>query len=77
MALGFPSGHLTKLLTGVQTGPAGTPAPAETPVMARLTRIEQKLDELLTLARADKPQGAPPETTPEPNPHQAPSKDKR
>jgi hypothetical protein len=61
-ALGFPRGYLTRLLNGEPPGPAGTPAPAETPVMTRLTRIEQKLDELLTLARANSPEPGRPET---------------
>jgi hypothetical protein len=50
-ALGFPSGYLMRLLAGEPPGPAGTPSPPESPVMARLARIEQKLDELLALGK--------------------------
>jgi hypothetical protein len=46
-ALGFPPGYLVRLLAGEPPGPAGTPGPPESPVMARLTRIGQKLDGLL------------------------------
>ena len=47
--LGFPPGYLVRVLAGEPPGPAGTPRPPQSPVMARLTRIEQKLDELLAL----------------------------
>src|SRR6185437_7129332 len=55
-ALGFPPGYLIRLLAGQPPGAAGTPAAPESLVMARLTQIERKLDELLTLAKTP---GAP------------------
>ena len=51
-ALGFPRDYLMRLLTGETPGPAGKPAAQESPVMARLARIEQKLDQLLTLQQS-------------------------
>ena len=45
--LGWPPGYLLRILTGESPRPAGTPVRPETPVMARLTQIEQKLDALL------------------------------
>jgi hypothetical protein len=64
VALGFPRGYLARLLAGEQPGTAGQPALAESPVMARLARLEVKLDELLTLARAGNPTVTYPEAGP-------------
>jgi hypothetical protein len=46
--LGWPAGYLLRILDGESPRPVGTPVAPETPVMARLTQIEQKLDALLT-----------------------------
>lgn len=46
--LGWPSGYLLRILDGESPKPVGTPVALETPVMARLTQIEQKLDALLS-----------------------------
>jgi hypothetical protein len=46
--LGWPVGHLLRILNGESPKPVGTPVTPETPVMARLTQIEQKLDALLS-----------------------------
>jgi len=46
--LGWPPGYLQRILNGETPGPAGMPVRPETPVMARLTQIEQKLDAVLS-----------------------------
>jgi hypothetical protein len=46
--LGWPPGYLLRILNRESPSPAGTPVRQETPVMARLTQIEQKLDALLS-----------------------------
>ena len=46
--LGWPPGYLLRILNGESPRPVGTPVPPETPVMARLTQIEQKLDAVLS-----------------------------
>jgi hypothetical protein len=46
--LGWPPGYLLRILDGESPRPAGAPAVPETPVMARLTQIEQKLDAVLS-----------------------------
>jgi hypothetical protein len=46
--LGWPPGHLPRILNGESPGPAGTPVAPETQVMARLTQIKRKLDAVLT-----------------------------
>jgi hypothetical protein len=46
--LGWPPGYLLRILNGESPRPAGPPPTVETPVMARLTQIEQKLDALLS-----------------------------
>jgi hypothetical protein len=46
--LGWPPGYVLRILDGESPKPVGTPVTPETPVMARLTQIEQKLDALLT-----------------------------
>jgi hypothetical protein len=45
---GWPAGYLLRILNGESPRPTGTPVTPETPVMARLTQIEQKLDALLS-----------------------------
>lgn len=42
--LGWPPGYLLRILNGESPRPAGVPVTPETPVMARLARIERKLD---------------------------------
>jgi hypothetical protein len=46
--LGRPPGYLLRILNGESPRPTGTPVTPETPVMARLTQIEQKLDVLVS-----------------------------
>jgi hypothetical protein len=46
--LGWPTGYLLRILNGESSRPVGTPVTLETPVMARLTQIEQKLDAVLS-----------------------------
>jgi cyanate lyase len=46
--LGWPPGYLLRILNGESPRPAGTPVTPETPVMARLTQIERKLDAVLS-----------------------------
>jgi hypothetical protein len=47
VGLRWPAGYLLRILDGESPRPIGTPVVLETPVMARLTQIEQKLDALL------------------------------
>jgi hypothetical protein len=46
--LGWRPGHLLRILNGESPRSAGAPTAPETPVMARLTQIEQKLDAVLS-----------------------------
>jgi hypothetical protein len=46
--LGWPAGYLLRILNGESPRPAGTRITPETPVMARLTQIERKLDAVLS-----------------------------
>jgi hypothetical protein len=46
--LGWPPGYLQRILNGESPRPTGAPVTPETPVMARLTQIERKLDALLS-----------------------------
>jgi hypothetical protein len=46
--LGWPPRYLQRILNGESPRPTGAPVTPETPVMARLTQIEQKLDALLS-----------------------------
>jgi hypothetical protein len=48
VGLGWPPGYLLRILNGEAPRSAGVPAVPETPVMARLTQIEQKLDAVLS-----------------------------
>jgi cyanate lyase len=48
VGLGWPPGHLLRILNRESPRPTGAPVAPETPVMARLTQIERKLDALLT-----------------------------
>lgn len=55
VGLGWPSGHLQRILNGESPKPTGAPLPSETPVMARLTQIEGKLDAVLSRLGIDWP----------------------
>ena len=48
VGLGWPAGCLLRILDRESPRPVGAPVATETPVMARLTQIEQKLDAVLS-----------------------------